>query len=75
MNIKSFLFLIICCFCLLTVRANNIAITNVSIEGKNTTDNFQLVQFDLTWDNSWHINGGPQKLGCRMGICQVSPKD
>jgi formylglycine-generating enzyme required for sulfatase activity len=43
-----------------TAHANNIAITNVTISGQNDALNFKLINFDLTWDNSWNINGGPQ---------------
>jgi formylglycine-generating enzyme required for sulfatase activity len=41
-----------------TTSANNITISNVSITGQNTASNYQLVTFDITWDNSWYINGG-----------------
>lgn len=40
-------------------RANNIAVSNVSLTGQdvsagnNNAANFALVQFDLSWDNSW----------------------
>lgn len=42
-------------------RANNIAVSNVSLTGQNTTAgannaaNFALVQFDLSWQNSWRV--------------------
>ena len=42
-----------------SARANNIAVSNVSITGKNEAQNFQKVKFDISWDNSWYINGGP----------------
>ncbi len=48
-------------FALLTsaVMANNIQISNVSLSGKNTTNHFQLVNFDVSWDNSWRTGVGP----------------
>tara|TARA_R110000737_G_scaffold271306_2_gene278375 strand:- start:139 stop:354 length:216 start_codon:yes stop_codon:yes gene_type:complete len=48
-------------FILLTTGlfANNIEISNISLTGQNTVDNHTLVQFDLTWENSWRINSGP----------------
>ncbi|MEI6349060.1 MAG: SUMF1/EgtB/PvdO family nonheme iron enzyme [Bacteroidota bacterium] len=36
--------------------ANNIAISNLSLTGKNTTDHYTLVQFDISWDNSFRIS-------------------
>jgi len=39
--------------------ANNIQIANVTLTGQNTTDGFTMVQFDLTWENSWRISSSP----------------
>ena len=39
--------------------ANNIQISNVSLTGQNTTEGFTMVQFDLTWENSWRLSAGP----------------
>jgi len=39
--------------------ANNIEVTNISLTGQNTVDNYTLVQFDLSWENSWRISSGP----------------
>jgi hypothetical protein len=33
--------------------ANNISISNLSLTGKNTTDHYTMVQFDISWENSW----------------------
>jgi hypothetical protein len=41
------------------LSANNISITNPSISGKNTTDHYSFVQFDLTWENSWRTSASP----------------
>ena len=40
------------------IFSNNISISNVSLTGKNTTDHFCMVQFDLTWENSWRVDTG-----------------
>ena len=46
-------------------QANNIAVSNASIVGQNTTAgvnnaaNFSLVKFDLSWENSWRTSTGP----------------
>ncbi|MBE0638761.1 MAG: hypothetical protein IH598_09595 [Bacteroidales bacterium] len=47
------------------LSANNIKITNVLVTGQNTTagvnhaSNYSLVQFDLTWENSWRTSSEP----------------
>ena len=33
--------------------ANNIQLANVSINGQNTVSQFTLVNFDVSWENSW----------------------
>ncbi|MBK7523669.1 MAG: SUMF1/EgtB/PvdO family nonheme iron enzyme [Saprospiraceae bacterium] len=40
--------------------ANNVDVTNVSLSDKNTTEDYQLINFNISWDNSWNINGGSQ---------------
>jgi formylglycine-generating enzyme required for sulfatase activity len=45
---------------LTSVVANNIQVGNIAIVEQNTTAKQSLVQFDLTWDNSWrtsNLNG------------------
>jgi len=37
----------------LSVQANNIQLSNVSLQSQNTSQHSYLVQFDLSWDNSW----------------------
>ena len=45
--------------------ANNISISNVSLTGQNTdagvnnSANYSLVQFDLSWENSWRTSSAP----------------
>ena len=41
-----------------TLCANNIAVTNVALTGKNVTDSYTLVEFDLSGENSWRISSG-----------------
>ena len=55
-NITSLFFLI--CFGL-SVQANNIQVTNISLENLNEISNWVHVEFDLSWDNSWRISSGP----------------
>ncbi|MFZ4060362.1 MAG: SUMF1/EgtB/PvdO family nonheme iron enzyme [Bacteroidia bacterium] len=48
-----------------SLMANNIAVSNVSTTGQNTSQgtnnsaNYTMVEFDLTWDNSWRTSSGP----------------
>lgn len=42
-----------------TAFANNVAVSNVRLTGQNTTNDFSLVEFDISWDNSWRTNAGP----------------
>jgi formylglycine-generating enzyme required for sulfatase activity len=39
--------------------ANNVQVTNVRLTGQNTTDDFTMVEFDISWDNSWRYESGP----------------
>jgi len=45
--------------------ANNIAVSNVSTTGQNTSfgtnnsANYTMVEFDLSWNNSWRSSSGP----------------
>ena len=39
--------------------ANNIQLSNITLTGQNTTSDFTMVQFNLTWENSWRISAGP----------------
>jgi len=39
--------------------ANNISVTNVKLTGQNTTSDYVMVQFDISWENSWKVSTGP----------------
>ncbi len=41
------------------VNANNIAISNLVLTGKNTGSDYALVQFDISWENSWRSSSAP----------------
>ncbi len=36
--------------------ANNITVSNTSLNGQNTTSDFTLINFDVAWENSWRTN-------------------
>lgn len=42
-----------------TSIANNLTISNTTLTGQSTLQDFTLVQFDISWENSWRINTGP----------------
>ncbi len=59
---KVFLFSIfslLFCFTSTSVFGNNITINNLSLVSQNIVDDYYLVGFDISWDNSWRINSGP----------------
>ncbi|HMQ05913.1 MAG TPA: SUMF1/EgtB/PvdO family nonheme iron enzyme [Saprospiraceae bacterium] len=39
--------------------ANSITVSNVSRGLQNTTEQYVMVQFDLSWENSWRTSSGP----------------
>ena len=41
-----------------TICANNMAVTNVALTGKNVANSYTLVEFDLSWENSWRTSSG-----------------
>jgi hypothetical protein len=43
----------------ITLSANNTSISNVSLTGKNTGSQYILVQFDISWENSWRSSSAP----------------
>lgn len=50
--------------------ANNITVSNTTTTGQNTGSDFTLVEFDLSWQNSWRhnsINGSISYLGVKTG--------
>jgi formylglycine-generating enzyme required for sulfatase activity len=41
------------------LQASNITIANVSLTGADIVNNTIMVQFDLSWENSWRVSTGP----------------
>lgn len=42
-----------------STKANNIRITNTQLVSQNTVDESVQVQFNIEWENSWRLAGGP----------------
>ena len=40
-------------------NANNLQINNVALTGQNVGANFTMIQFDISWENSWRFSIGP----------------
>ena len=51
-------FLILWCgfSCCLVAHANNILVSNITLTGRNLSSQFVLVQFNLSWENSWRTS-------------------
>jgi formylglycine-generating enzyme required for sulfatase activity len=65
---KNFSYILLLAIFMISTRisvANNITVSNVSLTGQNTTAgvnniaNYSLVQFDLSWENSWRTSSAP----------------
>lgn len=41
------------------LNANNITVSNVILTGQNTSSDYTLVQFDISWENSWRTSSAP----------------
>jgi len=41
------------------LNANNIAVSNIKLTGQNPTSQYTLVQFDISWENSFRVSTGP----------------
>ena len=54
-RITLFLVLLTCTFGF----ANNIQVSNISLENYNDPSNWVHVEFDLNWENSWRTSSGP----------------
>lgn len=48
---KAYFYLILFCISMSASKANNLAISSVTVTNANT------IQFNISWDNSWYISG------------------
>lgn len=53
---RSITFTFISFFIVGAMWANNITVSNTSLNGQNTTSHFTLVNFDIAWENSWRTS-------------------
>jgi len=68
----SFLFI---CITLSKVHANNLSVSNVTLEDRNPSSKTVVVQFDVSWENSWKtkINHDATWLTVRLYDPTVNP--
>ena len=48
--------LLVLCLTMLSALANNVQTTNVFLNGQNTTSHFSLINYNISWENSWRTN-------------------
>lgn len=56
-KVKNLLVLFVLLFAA-PASANNLAITNVTLENRNPAAKTMVVQFDISWDHSWRKSDG-----------------
>lgn len=52
---KFLFFLVAMLFCSI-IMANNIQVSNIRLAGTNASDDYIMVTFDLSWENSWRTS-------------------
>ena len=55
----SFLILWLLSLWNISLLGNNIQVDNVSLKAQNPGAQFTMVEFDISWENSWRLNIGP----------------
>jgi len=58
-SLYSFLPVLLLLLAAISLNANNIQVSNTKLTGQNTTDGYTLVQFNLSWENSWRTSSAP----------------
>jgi uncharacterized protein (TIGR02145 family) len=58
-QITKLLFVTLMLLIAASLAANNIQVSNVSLTSENIAEDYVMVQFDLSWENSWRITTGP----------------
>jgi formylglycine-generating enzyme required for sulfatase activity len=57
---KHFIFIFILSLMVIDfTQANNIVVSDVYISSQNNTLKAKWINFNITWDNSWYVNSGP----------------
>lgn len=53
---KKILIVLVTVWMAVTMKANNVSTSNIFITGQNAVSDFALVNFNITWENSWRTN-------------------
>jgi len=59
MKLKSLFTALVCLLSGMATYANNIQVSNVSLTGWNSANDFTMVKFNLSWENSWRTSSTP----------------
>ncbi len=57
--LKNLILLVLLIFASHFGFSNNATVSNLALTGQNTTADYTMIQFDLTWENSWRTSTGP----------------
>jgi formylglycine-generating enzyme required for sulfatase activity len=58
-----------------SLHANNIQISNVSLASQNTTQGFYIIEFDLSWENSWRTSTYESNWDAAWVYVKFTPKN
>ena len=58
-TVKKYSSLLFALFVTTNIIANNVEVNNVSLTGQNTTNDTKLIEFDVSWENSWRTSASP----------------
>lgn len=61
--------------CLSFVWANNIQIDNVRLASQNTAQDFYMIEFDLSWENSWRTSTYESNWDAAWVFVKFTPKN
>lgn len=71
MQLRKYQFILLVVLCMpFGLLANNIQPSNAKVVKQGTTNDTAVVQFDLSWENSWRHNsssGGLSYIGVKTG--------
>ena len=70
--IRSFILTVLLLLNFLTF-ANNLSLTNINLTGLNTAEGYMLIEFDISWDNSWRLSTGPANWDAAWIFVKFSP--
>jgi len=56
---KTIILIILSILLSFNIFSNNVSISDVVSTGKNTTDDYVMLKFNVSWDNSWKVSSGP----------------